>query len=44
MKFMGINNYEELLVDGTGNTEQERQRAIRIASDKIPQLIDKLFS
>lgn len=43
MKFIGINNYEELLVDGTGSTEQERQRAIRIASEKIPQIIDKLF-
>ena len=43
MKFIGINTFDELLVDGTGTTEEERQNAIKIATDKIPQLIEKLF-
>ena len=43
MKFIGINTFDELLVDGTGTTEEERQDAIKIATDKIPQLIEKLF-
>lgn len=43
MKFIGINTFDELLVDGTGTTEEERQNAIKTATDKIPQLIEKLF-
>lgn len=43
MKFIGINNFDELLVDGTGTTEEERQNAIKTATDKIPQLVEKLF-
>ncbi len=43
MKFIGINVFDELLVDGTGVTEEERQTAIKIATHKIPQLVDKLF-
>ncbi len=43
MKFIGIHTVDELLVDGTGTTEQERQDAIKTATDKIPQLIEKLF-
>jgi FMN-dependent NADH-azoreductase len=43
MKFIGINTFDELLVDGTGVTEEERQDAIKSAIAKIPQLIEKLF-
>lgn len=43
MKFIGIITFDELLVDGTGVTEEERQIAIKTATDKIPQLVEKLF-
>jgi len=43
IKFIGINAFDELLVDGTGTTEEERQSAIQTATDKIPQLVEKLF-
>lgn len=43
MKFLGINTFEELLVDGTGTTENERQEAIQKATSKIDELVDKLF-
>jgi FMN-dependent NADH-azoreductase len=43
MKFIGIHTFDELLVDGTGTTEEERQHAIKTAVDAIPQLIEKLF-
>ncbi len=43
MKFIGINTFDELLVDGTGATEEERQNAIKTAADKIPHLVEKLF-
>lgn len=43
MKFIGISTFHELLVDGTGTTEKERQKAIETATEKIPQLIEKLF-
>jgi FMN-dependent NADH-azoreductase len=43
IKFIGINTFDELLVDGTGTTEEERQNAIRTAIEKIPQLVEKLF-
>lgn len=43
MKFIGINTFEELLVDGTGATEEERQNAIKTATDKMPELVEKLF-
>lgn len=43
MRFLGINTFEELLVDGTGTTEEERQNAVKTAAEKIPQLIEKLF-
>ena len=42
MKFIGINSFDELLVDGTGTTENERQSAIKTATDKIPLLVEKL--
>ena len=43
IKFIGINTFDELLVDGTGTTEEELQNAIKTATDKIPPLIEKLF-
>lgn len=43
MKFIGVSTFHELLVDGTGTTEEERQKAFETASEKIPQLIEKLF-
>ena len=43
MKFIGITNFDELLVDGTGETEEERQTAIKTAINKIPNLMEKLF-
>lgn len=41
MKFIGIKIFEELLVDGTGTTEEERQSAIKKATDEIPKLIER---
>ena len=42
MKFIGINEFERLLVDGTGNTEEEKQTAIEKAKEKIDGIIEKL--
>ena len=42
MKFMGIKKFEELLVDGTGFTEEERRGAINKAIDKIDDVIDSM--
>lgn len=38
MKFIGISHFEELLVDGTGATEEERLEAIQKATWKIENL------
>jgi FMN-dependent NADH-azoreductase len=43
IKFIGVDMFHELLVDGTGTTEQERQKAMKTATDKIPVLVEKLF-
>lgn len=43
MKFIGISTFDELLVDGTGTTEEERQKAMSDATEKIQPLVDKLF-
>lgn len=43
MKFIGISSFNELLVDGTGTTEEEREDAIRKAIDKIPQFLERLY-
>ncbi len=43
MKFIGISTFDELLVDGTGTTEEERQSAIKNATDRIPPLVERLF-
>lgn len=42
-KFLGIDTFEELLVDGTGTTEAERQEAIQKATEEIYELVDKMF-
>ena len=44
MKFIGIECFEELLVDNTGKTEAERQKAIEKATGKIDAIIAKLSS
>lgn len=43
MKFIGIQTFDELLVDGTGTSEEERQNAIKDATDKISPLVESLF-
>lgn len=43
MKFIGISTFDELLVDGTGTTEEERLNSVKTAIYKIPQLVEKLF-
>lgn len=42
MKFIGVDVFEELLVDGTGTTEAERQQAIQTASEKISGIVARL--
>ena len=42
IKFMGIKKFEELLVDDTGFTEEEKQEAINKASEKIDDIIDSM--
>ena len=42
MKFLGIKKFEELLVDGTGTTETERQEAIEKAAAKIDALVEQI--
>ncbi len=39
MRFIGISRFEELLVDGTGTTETEREEAIERATKKIDDII-----
>ena len=42
IKFMGIKKFDELLVDATGFTEEEKQEAINKACDKIDDIIDSM--
>ena len=42
MKFIGINQFERLLVDGTGTTEEEKRTAIDQAKEKIDGIIEKI--
>lgn len=42
MKFIGIKKFEELLVDGTGTSEEERQEAIEKASYEIDDIIKSM--
>ena len=42
IKFMGIKKFEELLVDDTGFTEEEKQEAINKAYERIDDIIDSM--
>lgn len=42
IKLTGVKHFEELLVDGTGYTESEKQDAIDKAIDNIDEVIDKM--
>ena len=41
MKFRGIKKFEELLVDGTGETPEEKEKAIEKAKKKIKAVVKK---
>lgn len=43
MKMLGIKRFEELLVDGTGYTEEEKSKAIEKALKKIDDVIDDVW-
>ena len=43
IKFIGVSSFHELLVDGTGTTEEEKQEAISKANDKIADLINDII-
>lgn len=43
MKFIGIKRFEELLVDGTGSTEEEKAQAIQNAMAKIDGVIEEVW-
>lgn len=43
MEFLGIETFKELLVDGTGTSEADRQNAIQKATEEIEPLVAKLF-
>ncbi|MGL5085718.1 MAG: FMN-dependent NADH-azoreductase [Clostridium sp.] len=43
MKIAGIKRFEELLVDGTGFTESEKEMAIEKALDKIDGVIEEVW-
>lgn len=43
MKFAGIKNFQELLVDGTGTTEEEKMEAIEKAKEKIEDVINDIW-
>ncbi|HZK84581.1 MAG TPA: NAD(P)H-dependent oxidoreductase [Desulfosporosinus sp.] len=43
MKFIGISNIEELLVDGTGANDIQTQQALEIAKAKIDGVVEKMI-
>ncbi|EKQ54270.1 MULTISPECIES: NAD(P)H-dependent oxidoreductase [unclassified Clostridium] len=43
MKFIGIKRFEELLVDGTGTTKEEKAEAIQNAMAKIDDVLDEVW-
>lgn len=43
MKFIGIKRFEELLVDGTGTTEEEKVDAIQKAMSKIDDVLKEVW-
>lgn len=44
MKAMGIKNVQELKVDATGTTEEERENAIREDEEKIDSILDRIIN
>ena len=44
MKAMGIKNVQELKVDATGTTEEERENAIIEAEEKIDSILDRIIN
>ncbi len=42
MKLIGIGSFYELLVDGTGTTEDERISSIKKATSEIPKLVETI--
>lgn len=42
-KAMGIKDFEEFLVDGTGFTEEEREKALEEARGKISDMVHKVW-
>ena len=43
IKFTGIKRFEELLVDGTGFTEEEKEKSIEKALEKIDEVIKEVW-
>lgn len=43
MKYIGIKKFEELLVDGTGFTEEEKREAIEEANKEVNKLIEEIW-
>ncbi|WP_346934723.1 NAD(P)H-dependent oxidoreductase [Clostridium sp.] len=43
MKYMGIKKFEDLLVDGTGFTEEERKKAIEEKNKEVDKFIDEVW-
>lgn len=43
MKFAGIKRFEELLVDGTGFTEEDKEKSIEKALGKIDEVISEVW-
>ena len=43
MKFIGIKRFEELLVDGTGSSEEEKTQSIQEALKKIDYVIQEVW-
>lgn len=43
MKFIGISEFKELLIDGTGTTKTEKFEAIEKAKSKIDTIIDQII-
>ncbi|MPQ44372.1 FMN-dependent NADH-azoreductase [Clostridium tarantellae] len=43
MKIVGIKKFNELLIDGTGFTQEEKEKAEKEAIDKIDSLVEKIW-
>ncbi|GAA0773000.1 NAD(P)H-dependent oxidoreductase [Clostridium subterminale] len=43
MKYMGIKKFEDLLVDGTGFTEEERKKAIEEKNKEVDKFIEEVW-